>query len=367
MTDIPEIPTIEENPITSESSVLDLNNASENLTGGLSENSEETEEIVNNEEEPEAPKEDALEGEGAPTDGEIEVGYGRAENIDEDMENILNNPQDPTNNYLIEQLREPEAQKNPEVGKEQLLKISKINQQIKEEGDEAKEDIAEILGLDSKNLDKEEVIEKEVIDENKENLVEEVDKPGETTPSEEAIEREEKEVDEEENPETEETPEQQEERIKNEIIGSIRKLLDEELSQKTNEILEQLGMSEMTQEVTSKQLDEFMKGLGQRLDKLNPMDKALIMGNLTMLEKLPGEEKDKFKEVLKILLKIAIKASAKLVSTIARNIAKANKDDKATQAILGSFADLTDWGAEAITGKGDIHNDIVEVINKIIA
>ena len=275
MTDIPEIPTIEENPITSESSVLDLNNASENLTGGLSENSEETEEIVNNEEEPEAPKEDALEGEGAPTDGEIEVGYGRAENIDEDMENILNNPQDPTNNYLIEQLREPEAQKNPEVGKEQLLKISEINQKIEEEGDKAKKDIAEILGLDSEKPNNEEIIEGEVIIEN---------------------------------PETEETPEQQEERIKNEIIGSIRKLLDEELSQKTNEILEQLGMSEMTQEVTSKQFEEFMKGLGQRLDKLNPMDKTLIMGNLTMLEKLPGEEKDKFKEVLKILLKIAIKA-----------------------------------------------------------
>lgn len=363
MSDIPtEIPTIEGNPIESETDSLG-DNTSENfggLTEGLSENSEE---IENNEEKPKVLGKENLVEE-APTDAEIEIGDGRTANIDRDMENILNNPQDPTNSYLIEQLREPEAQ-DPEVGKKQLLKISEINQEIEEEGDKAKKDIAEILGLDSKNLDKEEVIEKEVIDENKENLVEEVDKPGETPPSEEVIEREEKEVDEEENPETEETPEQQEERIKNEIIGSIRKLLDEELSQKTNEILEQLGMLEMTQGVTSEQLDEFMKGLGQRLDKLNPMDKALIMGNLTMLEKLPGEEKDKFKEVLKILLKIAIKASAKLVSTIARNIAKANKDDKATQAILGSFADLTDWGAEAITGKGDVHNDILEVINKI--
>ncbi len=181
---------------------------------------------------------------------------------------------------------------------------------------------------------------------------------------EEVEKREEKQEVLEEIKETEETPEQQEERIKNEIMGEIQKLLDEELNQKTNGILEQMNMTEMTKGITSEELDEFMKGLNQRLDKLSPIDKSLIRGNLSALEMLQGEEKDKFKEILKVLLKIAIKTGAKLISTVARNIAKsANKDDKGTQVFFNTIADLTDFGSETIAGKGSVHEDIKTLVN----
>lgn len=155
----------------------------------------------------------------------------------------------------------------------------------------------------------------------------------------------------------------------NEFVEKISDLLDlqKELLQTTIDGIEKTWQQEIMKGITSEQLEEFMKGIGQNLDKqpfMNFLNSLNAM--LSQFEKMGNEQKDRTKEIMKLMLIVAVKISAKLVATAARNIAKsADKDDKVTQVIFGSIADITDKGAGIVAGRESLGENIQQIYKNL--
>lgn len=307
MSDIPEIPTIETDSEIPTTDVPEVANIPEVNEEGL-----------NPSEETDVESEDTTETEKTPEELHEETELEefvekRNKDINEEIEDTLNNPQNEVNSYLIEQLEEPEA-KDTEVGKEQLLTIDKINQQIKEEGDRAKEDITQISGLDSENSNKEE------------NLVKGVDKPAETLPSEEVIEEE---------------------------WGWF----DEEIDPEIEDFLKSIGEEEQTGRLSPEELRVFEDLRQSILDRFPVVGSTSSFGTLnSMLDAMPNEEENATKETIKILLRLAVRLGTRIVALIADEIVKsADKDDSTTRFIFGAVRESAKGIESAadtfITGK----------------
>lgn len=293
MSDIPEIPKIEAGskiPTTniSEVSEEDLNPSEE--TGIESKDTEHTPE---SKETPEGPPEESK-------DKKLtEFGERRNEDIEEEIEDTLNNRQNYVNRYLIKNLSEPEAQ-DTEVGKEQLLEIDRINQQIKEEGNKAKKYIAEISGKlttgeleENKNI--EEIYIKEVAD----------------------------------------------------WWGFTE---DKNFSPETQTLIENNpDLSDLLKDFTPEEQKIFEEMYHKIFDTLPPEDRNKLLDEKNIINSILNQEaeKDRAEEFRKLMVRLAVKVSVKVAVAILKNIQKSS-ESKVAKVTCGTLADLLEAGGKEL-------------------
>lgn len=308
MSDIPEIPSIETGSEIPTTDIPEVSEGDLNLSEETGVESEDTEPTPENEEISEEDQE------------LTELGEKRNEDINEEIEDTLNNPQNEVNSHLIAQLREPEAL-DSEVGKEKLLEIDNINEKIKNLGNKAIKDINEISGLNPGKQESD--INSDVTSEDNQNN--------------ESV------------TENNENPENKEE--------TKEKWIDEELDPETEEFLRDRGEEDLTGKLTPEELRLYENFKQLIVDRFPPVGSMSSMGTLNrMLDSLPDEEDSKLKQVIKILLRTAVRLGTRVVAFVADEMVKsADKDDKTTKFIFGAIRDAAK-GAEsmadtAITGE----------------
>ena len=291
-----------------------------------------------------------------PTDTEVlEIANEREDQIDREVDLALNDPNEPGNSYLLKLTENP-----TEAGENEFIEIERINDKIREAGDEARKDINEIVSdLENPSVEEngnnEETIEEdggivdgdwEFIDENTEEAEEVIEDVGEDS---EMVQGE----------VVEEIIEDVGEEVlqSEEIVDGEWEFLDEDISPETEEFLIDNGLEDIAQGLSPEELEKFEEIKQLIADNFRQLSVSQNLNALGVTSILAGtEDESRVKEAIKVLLRVGVRMGTRIIAFIADEIVKsADKDDKGTKFLFGSIRDgvkgIESMSDTLITGK----------------